>query len=82
MKKEEKFYPSVRNLGIVITIPTVFAVGPIVGFFIGNWIDQKWNTDPWAMITFVLLGFVASVKQVIDIIKRATDSKNFEENKS
>lgn len=81
MKKEEKFYPLVRNLGMVITIPTVFAVGPFIGFFIGNWIDQKWNTDPWAMITLTLLGFVASVKQVIDLIKRATSSENSDETK-
>jgi len=81
LKKDEKFYASVRNLGIVITIPTVFAVGPIVGFLIGNWIDQKWNTDPWGKTLFSLLGFVASVRQVIEIIKQATSSENSDEPK-
>jgi len=60
----------------------VFVVGPVIGFLIGNWIDQKWNTAPWGMITLILLGFIASVKQVIDLIKRATNSQNPEENKS
>jgi len=82
LKKDEKFYPLVRNLGIVVTIPMVFVVGPVIGFLIGNWIDQKWNTAPWGMITLILLGFIASVKQVIDLIKRATNSQNPEENKS
>lgn len=72
MKKNEKFYPRARNLGIVITIPMVFAAGPLIGFFIGNWLDKKWNTEPWAMTVLSLLGFIASVKQVIDLIKRAT----------
>ena len=65
-----------RNVGVIITIPTVFAVGPIVGFLIGNWIDLKWHLDPWGKTICSLLGFVASVRQVIKLIQTATkDSK-------
>jgi len=81
LKKDEKNYPIARNLGIAITIPMVFIAGPIIGFFAGNWIDHKWHTAPWGMITLILLGFVASVKQVINFIKQATDSNNSEKDK-
>ncbi|MBI1977931.1 MAG: AtpZ/AtpI family protein [Candidatus Omnitrophica bacterium] len=72
MKQNDKFYPLVRNIGIVITIPMVFAAGPILGFAIGWWVDEKWGFDPWGKTILSLLGFVASVKQVIDLIKKAT----------
>ena len=72
MKKDEKFYPLVRNLGIIVTIPMVFAVGPIIGFLAGSWIDQKWQSDPWGKTVLSLLGFVASVKQVIELVKKGT----------
>jgi len=76
LKKNEKFNPSIQNLGIVITIPMVFAAGPILGFLIGSWIDQRWHVDPWGKTIFSLLGFVASVKQVIELIKKATKNSN------
>lgn len=69
---DKQFDPLIRNVGLIITIPTVFAVGPIVGFLIGNWIDQKWLTDPWGKTVLSLLGFIASVRQVIYLIKTAT----------
>ena len=76
MKTNDKFYPLIRNIGIVVTIPMVFAAGPVVGFLIGSWIDQKWSTDPWAKTILSLLGFVGSVKQVIELIKRSTKETN------
>ncbi len=63
-------------MGSIATIPMVFAVGPIIGFLIGSWIDQKWQTDPWGKILLSLLGFIASVKQVIRLIKTATKNSN------
>ncbi|MBI3999362.1 MAG: AtpZ/AtpI family protein [Candidatus Omnitrophica bacterium] len=76
MKNNEKLYPLVRNVGIVITIPMVFAVGPIFGFLIGSWIDEKWQLDPWGKIVLSLLGFIASIRQVIRLIKTATKDSN------
>lgn len=63
-----------RNMGIILTIPMVFAAGPIIGYLIGNWMDLKWHLDPWGKTILSLLGFVASVKQVIEFIKRSTSN--------
>jgi F0F1-type ATP synthase assembly protein I len=72
LKTNDKFYPLARNIGIIITIPMVFVAGPVIGLLIGQWIDQKWLTDPWAKVILSLLGFIGSIKQVIALIKRAT----------
>lgn len=72
----DKFYPLVRNIGIVVTIPMVFVAGPVAGFLIGQWIDQKWSTDPWARVVLSLLGFIASIKQVVELIKRTAKETN------
>jgi F0F1-type ATP synthase assembly protein I len=76
LKTNDKFYPLVRNIGTIVTIPMVFVAGPVVGFLIGNWIDEKWQTDPWAKVVLSLLGFIASIKQVIELIKRTTKETN------
>ena len=59
-----------RQIGAVTTIPMVFAAGPLVGYVIGAWGDLRLGTDPWGKIIFVLLGFAASLRQVISIIRR------------
>ena len=59
-----------RQIGLVTTIPMIFAAGPLVGYWIGGWGDQHFGTDPWGKVMVSLLGFGASLKQVITIIRR------------
>lgn len=76
LKHNEKHNPLFRNIGIVITIPMVFAAGPVLGFLIGYWVDERFQTDPWGKTILSLLGFVASVRQVIQLIKTATKNSD------
>ena len=55
---------------MVTTIPMIFAAGPLVGYAIGYWIDARFGTDPWGKVGIALLGFVASLKQVVAVIRR------------
>ena len=55
---------------MVTTIPMIFIAGPLVGYWIGGWADHHFGTDPWGKIIVLLLGFGASLKQVITIIRR------------
>ena len=61
----------VRQIGLVTTIPMIFAAGPLVGYVIGSWLDGRFGTDPWGKVVISLLGFAAGLKQVIEIIRRA-----------
>ncbi len=68
----------VRQVGLLGTIPILLAVGPVIGFLIGRWLDKKLHTDPYLMIAFLIFGFIASGKEVWKIIKQAekdTDEK-------
>ena len=60
----------VRQIGTVTTIPMIFIAGPLVGYWIGQWIDVRFGVDPWGKVVISFLGFVASLKQVITIIQR------------
>lgn len=72
MKDEEKnSYRLFRRLVLLTTIPVVLLAGPVIGFYIGDYIDKKLNTAPWFMIIFLLLGFAASVRQTIILITSA-----------
>lgn len=61
----------VRQLGLLGTIPIILVVGPIVGYFIGGWLDEKLGTEPYLLVVFITLGFIASGREIYGIIKQA-----------
>ncbi|MBN2225895.1 MAG: AtpZ/AtpI family protein [candidate division Zixibacteria bacterium] len=69
--KKAKGRREIRQLGLLGTIPILLVVGPVVGFFIGRWLDSKLGTEPYLLIVFLIFGFIASGKEIYGIIKRA-----------
>ena len=68
-------YRYVHQVGLYTAIPIILVAGPAVGFFIGDYIDRKLGTTPWFMLFFVVIGFVASVRQTIEFITKAGNRK-------
>ena len=62
------------KIGIFVTIPFVLATPPILGWFIGQWLDKKLATEPYLMYILVILGFVAGFRELYRIIKRFGDA--------
>ena len=60
-----------RQAGLLSTIPFILALAPIVGFVIGKYLDSKFRTAPWLSVAVLVLGFVAGVRETINIIKLA-----------
>ena len=69
-EKKDAFYSQVKQLGILTTIPIILLVGPAIGFFLGDWIDHKAHSYPWFTIVFVFLGFVASGREIVRLLKQ------------
>ncbi|MFQ6032000.1 MAG: AtpZ/AtpI family protein [Candidatus Zixiibacteriota bacterium] len=71
-KKSDDKYSMFRQLGILTTIPIILAVGPILGVFIGRFLDQKLHTEPYLMAVFMFFGLAAAGRGVYNLIKRAS----------
>ena len=70
----------VRQLALLSVVPAIMVVAPFVGFFIGDWADGKFGTEPFLTILGLILGFASAGKEIYKVIKRASHSKD--ENKS
>jgi ATP synthase protein I len=68
---ENDRYKAVRQAGLLTTIPVLLTVAPLIGFFIGRFLDGKFNTDPILTVVFLVLGFVAAARQITSIVKAA-----------
>lgn len=72
MKPEEE-QKSIRQIGVFITIPFVLALPPILGWWIGSWLDDKLSTAPYFMYGLLVLGFIAGFREVLRLIRRFGD---------
>jgi len=70
-KDKSDAYLLIRQIGILTSVPFILVLGPVIGYFIGNWIDNKFDIHPYATFIMVVLGFVASIKETVRIIKEA-----------
>ena len=58
-----------RQAGLLSTIPFILALAPIIGFFLGQYLDTRFRTRPWLSLILLALGFVAGVRETIKIIQ-------------
>lgn len=59
-----------KQLGVFLTIPFVLAVPPVLGWFLGRWIDELCGTEPIFMFVLIILGIAAGFREVYRIINR------------
>jgi len=72
---EDGKYSLIRRAGLLTAIPLVLAISPVVGFFIGDFLDKRLGTEPYLMIVFVVMGFGAGAREVYRLVRRAYEDE-------
>jgi F0F1-type ATP synthase assembly protein I len=44
--------------------------GPVLGYFIGTWLDELFGTSPYLLIVLLIFGLVASFRETIKLVKQ------------
>ncbi len=68
--KRQAKYEGLRQVALLTSIPMALAVGPAVGYWIGDALDRRFSTSPWLMIFFTVFGAISSIRQTALLIKR------------
>ncbi|WP_163539121.1 AtpZ/AtpI family protein [Gracilibacillus sp. YIM 98692] len=61
-----------RGLAIGSTILSQLVGGPLVGIFLGKWLDQHLSTSPLCLVLGLLLGLGAGLYGTIHFIRKLT----------
>ena len=69
-------YSQLKQLGVLTTVPIILLVGPVVGYLAGAWLDRKFQIYPWLTISAVSLGFLASGREVVRLLRSVLKSEN------
>lgn len=68
--KKDSGNKGLRSASLLLAIPTLLIVSPLVGFFLGNWLDTRFGLSPWLKIAGLALGFVAAGRETYQIYRR------------
>jgi len=69
--RPEDRYSILRQAGLVTLIPFLLLASPLVGYFLGRFLDRKLHTS-FLWIVFLGLGFIAGAREVYRIIVRVS----------
>jgi F0F1-type ATP synthase assembly protein I len=74
-KEEKPKYEALRSAGLLLAIPTLLIVSPLVGFFIGMWVD-RWVKTRWVFsVIGMVLGFAAAGRETWRIMRRVQEEE-------
>lgn len=75
MNEEKQKRKRMQIMASYITLPFVLAVPPIVGWYIGSWLDTYFDTKPYAMYTLLVLGMVGGAREFYRIVTKYKDEE-------
>ena len=67
--QKENFYKGVKTIGFITFIPFMMAAGPLSGYFLGDFLQKKFNLSPHVVLLSIAVGFVVGAMETIRIIK-------------
>ena len=74
-KRKADLYKWIKIGGLLSFLPFVLGAGPIAGYFLGNYLERRFRLPAYISIALVTIGFLASLKETIRIIKIALQTQ-------
>jgi len=65
-------YSGYRQLAVATVIPVILVVAPLIGYYLGGWVDGKLGTGSVFSIIGLGLGFGSAAKEIYSLIKKST----------
>lgn len=72
---DKETWERARQAGAFLTIPFVLGVPPILGWYIGRWLDAALGSAPYCMYILLILGVIGGARECYRIIRRFGDSE-------
>lgn len=66
---KQETYKQIKMAGIVMFIPIAVAIGPLSGFFLGEYLIKKFSLGTSVLYICITLGFLSGVWETVRIIR-------------
>lgn len=65
----KEFYKRIKIAGLISYIPVMLAAPALAGFFLGDYLQKRFNLPFYVLIIFVFLGLIIGIRESIRIIR-------------
>ncbi|MHB8930501.1 MAG: AtpZ/AtpI family protein [Melioribacteraceae bacterium] len=80
-QSSEKISQSFRNVGPYLGLGTQLAASIILMFFLGRWLDSKFNSTPLMILICSFIGGFAGIYNFIHTVLQLNQKKKIDEQK-
>ena len=56
-------------MGFVTFIPLMLAAGPLSGYFVGTFLQKKFNLSSYCVFLSVAFGFLVAITEIVKILR-------------
>lgn len=68
-----------RVMALLGVVPAILIAAPLVGFFGGEWADERFGTDPYLKILGIVLGFASAGREIYRLVRKAEQMQKQDE---
>jgi F0F1-type ATP synthase assembly protein I len=79
-KNPKQIFESYKEIGPYIGLGTQLAASILIMFFLGRWLDQKFESEPALTIIFAFLGGFGGVYNFIRVVLNINEKNKREKN--
>ena len=76
MADKAELYKRIKIAGMVSYIPIMLAAAPLSGFFLGDYLQKKFNLPFYFLILCIVLGAVVGIRESVRIIRLVLKIEN------
>lgn len=69
MAEKELLYKRIKIAGLLSFIPFVLAAAPLGGWFLGEFLQKRFNLSVYVTYACILIGVAAGIREVVKIIR-------------
>jgi len=73
--KKRETYKWIKVGSLLSIIPFVLVTGPLMGYAAFDYLEKRFGAPPYVLYILITIGFAASVKETIRIIRIALNAK-------
>lgn len=75
MNEEERNRKRIQVIASYAMLPFLLGIPPIIGWYIGTWLDNTFDISPYGRYGLLILGFISGMREVYRIIKKYKDEE-------
>ena len=75
MNEEEQNRKRLQLIASYMMLPFLLGIPPIIGWYIGSWLDNYFNISPYGKYGLLIIGVMSGIREVYRLVQKHKDEE-------